>query len=158
MDNNEERKKLKAKFVEIINSIGYKVMYDLDKDLSHQMYDAYMLCTRVVETKDGLHRKRYVFLVTTYNSSLGFRNMKEFLPGGSREKEYNKFVEGLRNWMLEYTIDDVTAILLQAGFYLESFYQFINGKPRLKLDPSMIQILVDEGNMKGSPLKAYKRE
>ena len=74
------------------------------------------------------------------------------------EKEYDKFVEGLHNWMLEYTIDDVSAILLQSGFYLESFYQFINGKPRLKLDPSMIQVLVDEGNMKGSPLKSYQRE
>ena len=157
MADIEDRKILKDKYIKIIESLGYKIMFDLDKELSNEIYDIYMLCTRTVDTESGILRKRYVFLAIPYSSNLSLRSFRDYLPNGDKAKDYDKFVNGLHNYMLEYTIDDVIAILLHAGFNVENFYQFIKGKPRLKLDPEMIGILVDEGNMKGSPLEIKER-
>ena len=157
MADVEDRKILKDKYIKIIESLGYKIMFDLDEELSNDIYDIYMLCTRSVDTESGILRKRYVFLVIPYTSNLSLKSFRDYLPNGDKAKDYDKFVKGLHNYMLEYTIDDVVAILLHVGFNIENFYQFIKGKPRLKLNREMISILVNEGNMKGSPLNITEK-
>lgn len=151
MDINE-RIKLKKSFIQILISYGYKVMYDMDPDSKNEMYDIYMLCSRV--DKDAtVCKKKYVFLQIPYTSPLSLSELKNYLPHGKNEKDIQQFTMGVKNRMLEFTIDDVVAILLHEGYHLEDIYQFVQGKPRLKLNRDIIEKLINDGNIKGSPLQ-----
>lgn len=146
------KEKLKKKYIEIINGFGYKLMYDLDKDLKDEIHDLHVLVYRI-DNNTLVCRKKYVFLKIPYSSPLSLSEFEKYLPGGNNEKEYNKFVNGVRNRMVEFNIDDVIAMLLYEGYHLEDVYQFIQGKPRLKLNPEIIERLIEVANMKGSPIK-----
>ena len=150
--DKEERAKLKRKYIQMINGHGYKIMHDLDPNMDNQMYDINMLCSRV-DKDETICRKKYVFLQIPYTSPLSFNEYKTYLPGGKNEELLGMFNTGLKNRMLEYTIDDIVAILLHDGYHLEEIYQFVQGKPRLKLNPQIIERLVNDGNTKGSPLE-----
>lgn len=149
----EEATDLKKRYTKIINDLGYKVMYDLDDDLEDEVYDIFCLLTRTDKSAE-INKKKYIFAAIGTNSPLSLSEFKLHLPGGPKEKEFSMFRTGIKNRLsLEYDIDDVAAILLHNGYHLEKFYQFIQGKPRLVLDPDMIRVIVDEGNKKGSPLE-----
>ena len=147
--NKEEKHELKNKYIEIISSYGYKIMYDMDSDLKDDMFDIYLLCTRV-DKSVSVCQKKYVFLQIAYTSELSLSEFKEYLA--KDEKELSLFKTGIKNRMIEFTVDDIVAVLLHNAFHLEEIYQFIQGKPRLKLNRNIIELLMHEFNMKGSPL------
>jgi hypothetical protein len=71
---------------------------------------------------------------------------------GKRE-EQGKFSQGVRNRMLEYSMDDVVAVLLREGMHIQDIYQFKQGKGRLYLNRQIIETLCTSLNTKGSPLE-----
>jgi hypothetical protein len=87
-----------------------------------------------------------------FTSALGFRNFDSMYINGQREAQA-KFSRGVRNRMLEYTMDDVVAVLLSEGMHIQDIYQFKQGKGRLYLNRSIIETLCTSLNTKGSPLE-----
>lgn len=144
---------MKERYFRTIKTLGYKVMCDLDPELNNEIYDIFALLSKTDKDAE-INKKKYIFAAIGKSSPLSFKEFKTYLPGNSKEKLYDEFIRGVQNrFALEYTIDDVAAILLHEGYHLENFYKFVQEKPRLVLTREMIHTIVDEGNKKGSPLE-----
>jgi hypothetical protein len=150
-----ERNKLKEEFLKILKSLDFKVIYDLDKENNHNIYDIYMLVSTIDHDEEPAVRQRFVPLIITYSSELGYMSMQNYMKSADTMAEYR---EGLSKWLsVTYSIDDLVALLLHANYHLKDVYQFINGKGRFKFTPSIVKLIVDEMNLKGSPLKTAKQ-
>ena len=150
------RNKYKEEFLKILKSLDYKVVYDLDKDNQHNIYDVYMLVSKIDPDENEAVSTRYVPLVITYSSELGFLSFDKYLKRGA--DGIAEFTDGLSKWLsVDYSIDDLVALLLHANYHLKNIYQFINGKGRFKFTPKIVKLLVDEMSMKGSVLQSAKQ-
>lgn len=152
------RNKYKEEFLKVLENLGYRVIYDLDKDNTHNIYDIYMLVSKIDHDVDQnpAVRQRFVPLVITYSSELGFMRFAKYLNG--KHDEIAEYSDGLAKWLsVDYSIDDLVALLLHANYHLKDIYQFINGKGRLKFTPNIVKLLVDEMSLKGSPLNSVKQ-
>jgi len=150
------RDNFKQEFIKILKSLDYKIIHDLDKDNQHNIYDVYMLVSTVDESKNPAIRQRYVPLVITYSAELGFMNFDKYLKRGN--DGIAEYREGLAKWLsVNYSIDDIVALLLHANYHLKDIYQFINGKGRFKFTPRIVELIVNEMNLKGSPLGSAKQ-
>jgi hypothetical protein len=155
---SERREVLKQKYLDIIMSFGFKVIYDLDKECNHELYDLYMLLMRKDKSRKPSQAKRYAFLAITHQSPLSLDEFEMHLPGEKKESEFEQFKAGIRNRLLEYGIDDVIAILLHSGYHLMDVYEGNATLSKVKFTPEMIQLLIEYGNAKGSPLEIYTRK
>lgn len=153
MDINQ-RTAIKSKYIELIQGFGYKILMDLDKNLSDELYDIHLFCSRTDKTDDNpTTRKRYVALAIPYTSALSFNEFTQYEKGQQKENFRGQFIEGLRNRMVEYTMDDIAAVLLHSGYHLQDFYVFVQGKGRLNFNTNTIIDICDYLGSKGSPLK-----
>ena len=148
----DERLELKPKYIKLIKHWGYNVTYDLDEGCDDPLYDLQLLITRIDEKADVYNRKKYIAFMIPFTSILGMRTFKSMYVEGSRE-EQGKFSQGVRNRMLEYSMDDVVAVLLREGMHIQDIYQFKQGKGRLYLNRQIIETLCTSLNTKGSPLE-----
>jgi hypothetical protein len=155
--DKEKRLYYKKEFIKQLELQGFKVIYDLDKDAEHSIYDIYMLVSKIDEEEEPAIKQRFVPLIITYSSELGFMNFANYLDGkGGRDIE--EYAHGLSNWLsVTYSIDDLVALLLHSRYHLKDIYQFIKGKGRFKFTPSIVKLIVDEMSMKGSPLGTAKQ-
>lgn len=153
------RIELKEKYLTLIKRLGYTVTFDLDKEVNDPMYDLQLLVTRVDQDSDNeFTRKKYITFMIPFTSILGLRNFRSMYVDGNRDSEV-KFVQGVKNRMLEYTLDDVIAVLLSEGLHIQQIYQFKQGKGRLYLNRDIISLICNSLNTKGSPLEnKYIRE
>jgi uncharacterized protein YfkK (UPF0435 family) len=151
-----KRDEYKEQFLKILKGLGFKVIYDLDKENQHNIYDIYMLVSKNDPDEDEAVRQRFVPLVITYSAELSFMNMGDYLKRGA--DGIAEYSHGLENWVaLNYSIDDLVCLLLHSGYHLKDIYQFINGKGRFKFTPSIVKLIVDNMNLKGSPLRSVKQ-
>ena len=152
----ETRNQYKDEFVKILKGLGYKIIYDLDKENQHNLYDIYMLVSTTDRDAPMTVRQRYVPLVVTYSSDLGFMQLANFLK--RKEDGIAEYSDGLSKWLsVDYGIDDLIAVLLHEGYHLLDIYQYINGKGRFKFTPSIVKKIVDQMSLKGSPLNTAKQ-
>lgn len=152
---SERKELLKTKYLEIVKSFGYKVIHDLDKNCEHDLYDLYMLLMRKDATRPAYGMKRYAFLAITHQSSLSLDEFETYLPGEKNGNMFEQFKAGIRNRLLEYSIDDIIAILLHCGYHIMEIYEGNDKLAKIKFTPEMIQTLIEYGNVKGSPLENY---
>ena len=152
---SERKELLKQKYMDIVTGLGFKVVYDLDKACNHDLYDLYMLLLRKDANRPSYAAKRYAFLAITHQSSLSLDEFETYLPGEKNANLYEQFKAGIRNRLLEYTIDDIIAILLHCGYHLMEIYEGNEKLAKIKFTPDMIQTLIEYGNVKGSPLENY---
>lgn len=151
--NPAQRAEIKKKYFELITTFGYKILMDLDKSLSDELYDIHVFCSRTDKSDNTATRKRYVALSIPYTSALSFNEFTQYEKGQPKEKFRDQFIEGLKNRMVEFTVDDVAAVLLHSGYHLQDFYVFVQGKGRLNFDTNTIIDVCDFLTSKGSPLK-----
>lgn len=150
------RMELKEEYLKIIHNMGYKIIYDMDKEVDDPLYDLNLLVTIIRDELDGFNeftRKRYIPYCISFTSVLGFANFRKFFHRNDRDGQAN-FVKGIKNRMMEYTMDDVAAVLLNEGMHLPEFYKFKDGKGRLYLNRDIVGKLLESLNLKGSPLES----
>ena len=150
--DRETSMELKTQYIKLIKNWGYTITYDLDEGCEDPLFDLQFLITRVDKDADEYNRKKYVTFMIPFRSVLGFRNFKSMYVEGNKESQM-KFSQGVRNRMLEYTMDDVVAVLLSEGMHIQDIYQFKQGKGRLYLNRNIIETLCTSLNTKGSPLE-----
>ena len=150
----DERIELKEKYMKLIKRLGYTITYDLDEEVDDPLYDMQFLITRIDEDADEFTRKKYITFMIPYRSILSLRNFKRMYEDGTREDQA-KFSQGVKNRMLEYTLDHVVAVLLSEGMHIQTIYQFKQGKGRLYLNRNIIETLCTSLNTKGSPLENH---
>jgi hypothetical protein len=148
----EIRLELKDEYIKLIKRLGYTITFDLDTVCDDPLYDLQFLITRIDEDADEFTRKKYITFMIPFQSILGFRNFKRMYIDGNRADQA-KFSQGVKNRMLEYTLDDVVAVLLSEGMHIQTIYQFKQGKGRLYLNREIIETLCTSLNTKGSPLE-----
>ena len=149
----DEKIDVKKDYLKLISNIGYKVTFDLDKEINDDIYDLQLLLTRVKEdAEDPNTKKRYVTYCISNGSALNFIEYRKFMWSKNREKAA-EFSKGVRNRCIEYTLDDIAALLLHRGFHISEFYQFVQGKGRLVLNRKIARTIIHELNFKGSPLE-----
>lgn len=150
------RIEIKKEYLQIIKNMEYKVTYDMDAEVDDPLYDLNLLVTRVRDPLDGFDdytKKRYIPYCIGFTSALGFDNFRKVFHRKDRDGQA-AFVKGIQNRMMEYSLDDVAAVLLSEGMHLPEFYKFKDGKGRLYLNRAIVGKLLQSLNLKGSPLES----
>lgn len=149
----EERKKTKEAYIKLLKKIaGWEVAFDLDKDLSNNLYDLQLFLTKV-EPEARVCSRKYNFFQVTYNSEISLNAYME-AKLHAQDGELVKFEERVSRRLNPYDINDVVACLLHLGMNLEDIYVAKDSRANLKLTPSIIASLMSEFTLKGSPLYA----
>lgn len=153
MDRYEKRE-VKERYINLLKRIGYKIIYDLDPECEDNLHDLKLLMTMKLDSVyDSKVALRYIAYVVESVSPLSFTEFKRF--SGPRQ-DIREFVVEINNRaMLNYSVNDLAAILLKNGVNLQDLYQFKDGKGKLVLTPEGIRVIVDTLSSQGSPLENF---
>jgi hypothetical protein len=149
-----EKKEIKERYIAFLKRIGYKIIYDLDPECEDNLHDLKLLMTMKLDSVyDAKVALRYIPYVVESVSKLSFKEFQRF--SGPRQ-DIREFVVEINNQaMMNYSINDLAAILLKNGANLQDIFQFKDGKGKLVLTPEGIKCIVETLSSQGSPLENF---
>ena len=153
--SQELREKIKPQYLKIFRQIGWKVMYDADKNLESEIYDLQLMLTGFKKDDENSEaEQKFGFIQVTFNQNVSLERFS-IAKKRATDGELAKFIDTLDSLIYPYDKGDVVAQGLHLGWKLDDIYKVQNGKLNFVFKANQLNELINTFVLKGSPLVNY---